>query len=180
MTIQERYEQLLNVPSDIQEHLPTLCRYGLLCHVIVEFGVRTGLSTIALLSSRPIEMKSYDVEITPEAESVAILAKGDGINFELCKADVLSISIKECDLLFIDTWHVEEQLEKELLLHARNVRRFIVLHDTTTFGLIGEDPERRGLMFALIPFLENNRDCWRVREHFTGNNGLTVLERIYA
>jgi|KBSSwiStaDraftv2_1062776.scaffolds.fasta_scaffold174202_2 hypothetical protein len=39
--------------------------------------------------------------------------------------------------LFIDTWHVCEQLETELSRHSVRVRRYLVMHDTVTFGEVG-------------------------------------------
>src|SRR5262249_50913089 len=118
------------------------------------------------------------------------------------EADVLKIEIEPTDLLFIDTWHVYEQLKCELMLHAGKALRFIALHDTETFGELGEDParvrlawsineavrrrvglrlfrgiaRRRGLRPAVEEFLGNHPE-WRLAEHFENNNGLTILAR---
>jgi hypothetical protein len=37
--------------------------------------------------------------------------------------------------------------------------------------------EKRGLYTALMDFLDENKN-WKVKEHFTNNNGLTIIERI--
>ena len=94
------------------------------------------------------------------------------------KANVLDIEISETDLLFIDTLHTYSQLAKELALHSSKVKKYIVLHDTYTFGLSGEDPrDKKGLLTAVIEFLINSPN-WKFKMFKTNNNGLTVLERI--
>ena len=89
------------------------------------------------------------------------------------------MELEETDLLFIDTWHVYEQLKTELALHAGRARKWIILHDTQTFGITGETAGHRGLLPALEEFLDGN-PVWRRVEHFTNCNGLTILERLKA
>lgn len=102
-----------------------------------------------------------------------------------------------CDLLFIDTLHTYEQLLRELNLWASDlpdydantersyvrpaVRRYVVLHDTETFGEVGEDVTTPGLRAAVDAWLaQENRDStrWRILHDFKHNNGLMVLERV--
>jgi hypothetical protein len=42
----------------------------------------------------------------------------------------------------------------KLLMHASKVRKYIVLHDTTTYGLYGEAPGHAGLWPAVKEFLK--------------------------
>ena len=79
------------------------------------------------------------------------------------------------DLLFIDTLHDYEQLKEELFVHAHKVRKYIVLHATTTFGQAGETPGRRGLWPAVEEFLALG--TFHVKERYDNNHGLTILER---
>jgi hypothetical protein len=88
----------------------------------------------------------------------------------------LQVRIEETDLLFLDTWHVYEQLRAELRLHARKARKFIALHDTTTFGEQGATARHRGLWLAVEEFLAQGN--FRLKERYQSNNGLTVLERV--
>ena len=92
------------------------------------------------------------------------------------QADVLTIGIDETDLLFIDTLHNYAQLRSELAKHSGQVRRYIVLHDTETFGFKDELGLGPGLQQAIDEFLAAN-NSWRLRNKYTNNNGLTVLER---
>ena len=92
----------------------------------------------------------------------------------------------ETDFLFIDTWHVYDQLIKELNMHSPKVKKWIALHDTETYGEKGETSpysirekkEYLGLSYAVNEFLKNNINTWRLHEHYVYNNGLTILKRI--
>ena len=110
----------------------------------------------------------------PQVDRLALVA--GRTDFVFHQADVLWVDIEETDLLFIDTLHDYEQLVQELALHARKARKYIVLHDTTTFGETGETPGHRGLWPAVEEFL--SRGGFQVKERYSNNNGLTVLERI--
>jgi hypothetical protein len=65
---------------------------------------------------------------------------------------------------------------QELARHAAKVRRYIVLHDTTTFGTHGEVEGQRGLWPAVEAFLA--RGTFRLKQRYENNNGLTVLEAV--
>jgi hypothetical protein len=49
-TIQAQFEYLKSQPSDINEHLQTLHDLASECDHVTEFGVRTALSTTAMLA----------------------------------------------------------------------------------------------------------------------------------
>jgi hypothetical protein len=178
--LDEWLSYLVSTPSDINEHLPVLKDYALKCETIVEMGVRTACSTAALLSARPKKMTSYDVlpswngiRYPKIVEELARRSKIDGWSF--VNANVLRVEIESTDLLFIDTLHTFNQLTKELALHASKVKKYIVLHDTTTFEYRGEDGSQFGLWNAVLNFLENNETEWEIVERRTNDNGLTVL-----
>jgi glycosyltransferase involved in cell wall biosynthesis len=161
-------------PSDIHEHLPVLYFLARQCDHVTEMGTRTGISTTALLFAQPERLVCYDkVKLAAVNRLEAVAGRTD---FRFHQADVLEVDIEETELLFIDTWHVCEQLKEELRLHAGKVRRYIVLHDTTTFGEQGEMEGRRGLWPAVEEFLAEGHFC--LRERLENNNGLTVLERV--
>ncbi len=182
LTIDEQYATKCATPSDIYQHLPTLWRYASQCESVTEFGVRGIVSTWALLAGRPKTLLSVDpIDPVHSGGNLALVesaARAAGIEFRFQQADDREIEIGRTDLLFIDTWHVYEQLKAELELHADKVNRFIILHDTVTFAESGETPGHRGLMPAVGEFLLSDEGKnWRIREHFTNCNGLTVLER---
>jgi hypothetical protein len=177
------------IPSDINEHIPTLIKYGNECDHITEMGVRGIMSTWAFLASSPKKLISYDIEnptkFGGDINSVYETAKQYGIDFQFIQANVRDITIEQTDLLFLDTWHVYEQLQIELKLHSPKANKYIILHDTTTYEIYGESPyydvhgkqvQHKGLWPAIEEFLKDN-SSWVLHERFVNNNGLTILKR---
>lgn len=171
LNLKKAYEGELENQSDIREHLPTLKEYASKVDSVTEFGVRDVVSTYALLMGNPKKMISYDIKPPRDMNR---LPKQD--NFEFKIADILEIEIEETDLLLIDTYHVYRQLKKELELHSSKAKKYIILHDTVTFGKKGEDGGE-GLTKAVIEFLASNKQ-WKVLHHYENNNGLMILHRI--
>jgi tetratricopeptide (TPR) repeat protein len=168
------YEAACATPSDINEHLPTLYALARGCRHVTEMGTRTGVSTTALLLARPEVLVCYDLVRQPQVDRLEALA--GRTEFVFRQEDVLGADIEPTDLLFIDTLHTYEQLREELRLHAEKARKYVVLHDTTTFGERGEVPGSRGLWPAVEEFLE--RGTFRLKARYTNNNGLAVLEAV--
>lgn len=172
------YPELSSTPSDINEHLPTLRKYALQCNSVTELGVRTIVSLWSWLDAGVPLIRAYDLN-QPPADNLRYVeqyAVENGLDFAFTQADVLKTVLEPTDLLFIDTWHVYPQLSQELKLHGEVARKFMIFHDTTLYARRGEDGSNLGLQDALDEFLLET-DSWRVREKFTNNNGLTILER---
>ena len=178
--IQKEYTTAATTPSDINEHLPVLFELAKKCDHITEMGVRTGVSTRSFLMSKA-KIISYDIESNQGVVSLIEEATLAGKDATFIEADVLKIDIEETDLLFIDTWHTYDQLKQELSIHANKAKKYIVFHDTNTYGLKNEGGEitgtSQGLLPAIIEFLIDNPH-WRFKKFLTNNNGLTILERV--
>jgi hypothetical protein len=168
VTIEERYQEFCQTPSDINEHLPTLRLYADQCDHVTEFGVRGCVSLHAFLASKAEKVVAYDINNVAVPDCPKLTS--------IC-ADDLLVEIEPTDLLFIDTLHTFFQLEAELWLHNRNVRKWIAMHDTTMFGERGEDGTTPGLNRAIEKFLEGHPRRWKECYRSTANNGLTILER---
>jgi hypothetical protein len=176
--LESEYNKARNVISDINENVHILYDLAKECTHVTEMGVRTGVSTRALLYSGVNKLISYDLNLDPKVESLFKYARSIGRDAEYIKADVLKIEIEETDLLFIDTYHTYSQLKQELQLHGNKARKYLAFHDTMTFGLTGENTnERNGLLSAIIEFIIKNPH-WRFKVYKTNNNGFTVLERV--
>lgn len=191
-TIEEHFNYKKSLPSDINEHMVTLRKYSSECEHITEMGVRDVVSTWAFLAGKPKKYVGIDINKSP-IELAQELATNEGIDFVFIQGDTVDpdFEIEETDLLFIDTWHIYKQLKVELQKHSNKARKYIIMHDTTTFGYVdeGENPishtfskrvglekEKSGLMTAVKEFLENT-DVWYLHEKFEHNNGLTILAR---
>jgi hypothetical protein len=191
--ILKKYQELVVTPSDINEHLPVLKRYAEECDVIVEMGVRQIVSTWALLAGKPKKLTSLDLynpsKFGGNLQEVYDASSESQINFEFIEHDSLTYDTDECDLLFLDTWHSYLQLKKELTRHHKNVKKYIILHDTVFFGQRDEGSHDdmgsinfvetnlpKGLNSAVEEFLFWNKD-WVVWEKLINNNGLTILKK---
>lgn len=177
-------EQLVNslhqTPSDINEHIPTLIRYGQECEHITEMGVRGICSTWAFLSAAPKKLISYDLEDPIKwggnIQNVYDTAVSYGLDFTFIKANVLEIDIEPTDFLFLDTWHVYQQVRDELKFHASKVRKYIGFHDIVSWGERGETAGYKGINYAIDEFLQEHKE-WQVKERFLNNNGLLIIEK---
>jgi hypothetical protein len=172
--LKAEYLRLCKAPGDINEHLPTLAEYAGRCEHVTEMGVRNAVSTTALIWGQPARLHCYDLK--PYNEWRALPAMRGRTHLTLDIADVRKITIAPTEMLFIDTWHTYQQLSLELKLHAGKVSRYIVLHDTESFGAVGEDKEAPGLWRAVLEFVAEG--FFRVASHFSNCNGLTILERV--
>jgi hypothetical protein len=170
------YQRAKKTPSDINQNLPVLYELAKECETIVEMGVRTGVSTRAFLNT-DAALISIDIKKNTTVEKLFVLASASGKACQYMIGDVLKIEISETDLLFIDTLHTYEQLIQELKLHGNKAKKYLIFHDTHTFGVSGENGiDKRGLMPAIIEFVIANPH-WNFYIHKTNNNGLTVLKR---
>ena len=159
--------------GDIYRHLPTLYRYASCCGHVTEFGTRTGLSTLALLRALPERLVAYDWIRLPEVDRLEELARLQNVDFSFREVDTRLADLEPTDLLFIDTYHTHGQLEAELRAAAGSVRRYLIIHDTETYGEVGEDGGE-GLWPAIATFVRG-QPSWCLLDHRAANNGLTVL-----
>jgi beta-1,4-mannosyl-glycoprotein beta-1,4-N-acetylglucosaminyltransferase len=176
-TAESLFRAASQIPSDISEHVDFLYRLASTVNHVTEFGVRTGRSTAAFLLAGPAKLVGYDLDTPQNLCEMQHAAALEGVDYQFVQADVLVADIESTDLLFIDTLHVEQQTRTELGRHACKVSRYIVLHDTETFGRVGECDGQRGIWFAVADFLRENEN-WRLMYHSSRNNGLTVLARL--
>lgn len=190
MNLERKITQLSSSPSDINEHIHTLVRYASECEHITEMGVRGIISTWAFIAGQPNILKCYDIQLPNKfggnIELVTDVCKSRNIDFLFIQANVLDIEIEQTDLLFIDTWHAYKQLKAELKLHSPKVNKYIILHDTTSYEnkdevsyeMWGDEwkAEGIGIWKAVEEFIKNNEE-WSIKERFTNNNGLTILEK---
>lgn len=173
----EEYEAHLNRESDIREHLPTLRKFASQSNTVVELGVRTGVSTRALLAGKPRRMLSYDLNPFTDYERLRRIAAAEGVDFEFIQGDSRLVQIPRCNLLFIDTLHNYKQLLAELQAHAHKVLDRIILHDTATYGVIGDDGGQ-GLLAAWEAYERTSTVLWDLEYQSKSCNGLSVFHRL--
>lgn len=187
LIVRDNFYQACKTPSDINEHLPVLYDIAKECTHITEMGVRSVVSTWAFMYRNPSVLIGIDLHINPNVDEALKVYP----NWKFIQADTTKIEIEKTDLLFIDTLHIYSQLKKELQLHGKKAKKYIVFHDTTTYGTIDEPTdwqtpeimqnykkeEKTGLKPAIEEFLNDNKE-WYIWREYTNNNGLTILKKV--
>lgn len=201
MNLEAGYRKRCQEVSDINEHLPTLFKYAKECESALELGVRGCVSSWALAfglySNNKPNKKLFLNDIYPC--NIGELVSVANIDITAIWMNDLNIELPQnVDLTFIDTWHVYGQLKRELAKFSKVTNKYIIMHDTTVDEIFGEslrcglnmyeqsiqsgipiEEINCGLWPAVEEFLKNNPN-WKLKERFTNNNGLTVLERLYV
>ncbi len=191
MDLETLYTQHCRSGTAIALHLPWLRALGNSLSDVIEFGVKGGASSSAWLLGAE-HVTSYDIVSTVEARQLEQLAQS---RWTYRIQSSLEAPVQECDLLFIDSLHTFAQCDAELRRHADLVRRYLVFHDTLTFGSVGADGEsgrqlwdyrtHRGesvpeTALGIRPAIDQlmMRDSsWRVGNHHLDSHGLLTLER---
>ncbi len=189
--------------GDISDHLVYLMKLASECNSVLECGVRTIVSSWAFVNGLAInstsnkkELLSCDIQTPPTIHELYHACEVNNIQFTFFEGNDLDLPMKEYDMVFIDTWHVYAQLKRELAKFHPYAKKYIVMHDTEVDKIDGESirdrlntqkqaaesgfPEyeiRCGLERAIKEFLIQHPE-WKIKERFTHNNGLTVLERV--
>lgn len=173
MNLEDMYHDAWHRPGNINEHLPTLRALATECRSVVEIGTNEAVSTVGLLAGQPGALTTWDLNPSPRAE--ALREHAGRTTYDVRQGDSRYIDIEPCDLLFVDSLHTREQLSIELWRHSPNVSRWILLHDTVTFGDRGEDGGL-GLLWSVRAFVETFR-VWTIAAEWRNNNGLMLLRR---
>jgi hypothetical protein len=202
LDIKQKFKQASQTRSDINEHIPTLFELAKECDSILECGVRTIVSSWAFvygLHQRTTEKQKRlhccDLIKSPNAPILANACLKHDIQHTFFVGSDLELPMQDYDMIFIDTWHIYGHLKRELAKMHSYAKHYIVLHDTEVDKVDGESirckwntakqaaesgyPEeeiRCGLGKAVNEFLLEHTE-WKVKAHYTNNNGLTVLER---
>tara|TARA_B100000401_G_scaffold438442_1_gene387171 strand:+ start:14331 stop:14954 length:624 start_codon:yes stop_codon:yes gene_type:complete len=202
INLRKKYESLCKEKSDINEHLPTIYNLAKDCESIIELGVRGVVSSYALtygLVNNNSNIKKLFLNDIQKCDINELLINTKNINIDVSYQWINDLDLEiehNYDMTFIDTWHVYAQLKRELKKFSRFTNKYIIMHDTQIDGILGEtirnkwnaleqskksgfniDEINKGLKPAIDEFLANNKN-WKLKQEFTNNNGLTILEKI--
>jgi hypothetical protein len=113
---------------DMEPHIDTLAALAREAKVIVEFGVRGGVSTWAMLDAMPAEGDLYGVDIDPNAPIPPRVIEDPRFGFVV--GDSLKVALPEhADLVMIDSSHEFTQTVMELHRAASLTPSVILCHD---------------------------------------------------
>jgi hypothetical protein len=181
------YKNACRMPSDIHEHLPLLRKLAEECTHVTEFGTRwANGSTIAFLAAQPKTFVAWDLDAKLMTASTiqSLVQVAGATTFQPRTGNTLEITIEPTDLLFIDTLHTGKQLLSELERHCdpkdAKVHKYLVFHDTSTFGIVGEDGGP-GLRTAIRQFQKYFAfPLWCLLHDLDNCAGLVVLKHVCA
>ena len=110
-------------------------------------------------------MICVDLETNTNVQTFLGFANFAGINAVFYKQSDLECPMGPTELLFIDAWHIYGHLKRELARWNSVVGKYIILHDTTIDGELGEtirmgwNAEQQSLQFG-IPVEEITKGLW--------------------
>jgi predicted O-methyltransferase YrrM len=177
-TFAAEYELCLAAWSDIQGHLPFLHEHAGRSKSILELGVRTGVSTAALLAGVEqsgghlwsVDIQKPNVPAWWFKSAFWSLTLGNDLDPNVAHAQP-----GELDMLFIDTSHLFEHTLAELRLYVSRVKAggIVCCHDTELGPVPGvPDYVPFSVARALDAFCSETGLTW---ENRTGSYGLGVI-----
>jgi hypothetical protein len=171
-SIDEWFDVVAKMPSDFNEHMPTLRALAAKCDMCVELSHWLKPALLSMAAGKPKRLMSFCPGVKPEWAQMKQLF-GDG--FESRQMDSIEVpdGKGEIDLLFIDTKHQASRLDRELEYWGPHCRHYIVVHCTMTYGERGDDGGP-GVLVALRKWVRAHSQ-WTAVDHYTNNHGLTVL-----
>lgn len=172
------YLDAISRPSDFNEHVQFVKELADTCDHVTEVTNWHGKSTtIALGASKAKRFVSYSTGRKKAWETYEVARPNggfEGINFGL--ANLIS-DIEETDLLLLDTLHQAQRIVDELNRYSAKVKKYVVIHCTSTpFGETGDDGGP-GVMPGIRRWLKENPE-WTVKFKTEKNHGLIVLSRL--
>lgn len=161
-----------------------LMYYASQCKSVMELGVHQGSSLTAILMTKPEKAIGVDVNLNlwkngsetagpGLQERAKIFAEENGIELEVIGCSSINpLCKRQVEMLHIDSLHDSNHLRKELNLHANNVSKYIMFHDTAVNNYM--------LYNTIIQYIKDNGNQWKEVLHYDENNtvGHLVIERV--
>lgn len=201
-TVRAKYNYYSQNNHPSMQHFSTFYHFGTKCKRIVEMGVWQAVSSWAWVACDPSYLRLVDVQKVPggQHDEIEEEAKKMGMDFkfeigdtghgaifknqkiaerELSKRGNVSevpnyIMDDNIDLLYIDSYHSYTQVKAELELHAHKVNKYLVFHDTETFGETHDYDGDLGLNPAIREYIAEHPEWYYIHKVSYGD-GCTVL-----
>jgi len=169
----DRFEEIKRNGSDINEHVETIFNFTKGCNVAVSLGIGKGDAAFSLLLGC---QHHISIDPDPSRDTLNFLNEYFGSkSSSIFQSTNEPIELENFDVLFVDSVHTADCVEKELKTHANKVNKFIIFHDTHIFGDVGEDGGE-GIKKPIYEFLSQNQE-WKIVYNENHNNGLMVLAK---
>jgi hypothetical protein len=170
-TVEAWFADAQTRPCDFHEHVKTLKELADNCDTVAEISLWDDKpATVALAASK-----------ASKVISVRAIAKRIWGPMQKLRPDFIAANddgpVRDgVDLLFLDENHRAQELYDGLVKYAPHVRRYLVIHCTTSpYGETGDDGGP-GVMPGVRRFLQEHSE-WVVKRFDEGNHGLIVLSQ---
>ena len=137
-----------------------------------ELGTHQGATAAAALLANPtpkeIHLVDHNLEkFNPNKHLFEDWCKNNNVKLKLYECDSRDIKCTGIvDTLLIDSRHVRSHMEQELYVHAKDVKKYIIFHDTTA------KPE----LWAGVNNFCNEINPWVIHERNQVNVGYTIIK----
>jgi len=177
LSLDELYARACNNVSDVFLHCPMIKELASRCQHVTELGLNSLGICVSVMAGQPSTFIAYGKNKEKVDEIIKEIPDDVGrTHLKIRAGDSLKIQIEETEMLIIDTYHTYSQLNNELLKHAGNATKYIVIISSYAFALRGEDGSSPGVMDAVVEFVAKN-DRWEIIYNERKNNGMLVLQR---
>lgn len=143
-------------------------------HSYMELGTHQGATAACAMLCNPREVHLVDISFEKYNKSKHLFeAYAQKHDIKLVTNEISSTnaaSARKTDILLIDSKHKPDHLWQELNLHAQNVNKFIILHDTE---IINRKPNTA--LYQVAEEFCNQINPWFVFKRYRKNVGYTVL-----
>lgn len=151
-------------------------KYLVDCKSYMELGVNQGGTASVAMLCKPDKIYLVDVNMSNYNKFLAPIAKqycdDNGIELVVNQTDSTGLcSVNTTDMLVIDSYHHPDHMIKELNLHGRNVKKYIIAHDTSSMN--GRPDDR---LYQCLKLWSATNDFIEV-ERGTTNVGYVVFKR---
>jgi hypothetical protein len=160
-------EDYLLVHHEIRRCLSD-CPHGIF-GTYTELGVNQGATLAAAILHGCISATGYDIDLSNYRLAARILsnyATRNGVKLAVIEGNSIEVTLNPVDVLYIDSYHSEDHLRKELKLHSDQVNKYIICHDTNSSA---------GLRKAVRQFVRTSK--WRIVNDCREGTGFTTLAR---
>ena len=140
------------------------------CDSYTEFGINQGATLAAALLEDPSTVRAYDIKLGWYSDANQLFenyTSEHSIDYGVTEGDTLKFEIKPVDLLYIDTLHRYDHLIKELAIHAKQVNKYIIFHDTAA---------QPGLKKAVKEYVAEHNE-WHIITDCNDNVGFMTIKR---
>jgi hypothetical protein len=144
------------------------------CESYKELGTHQGGTAAAACLMKPKQIELVDISLEKYSKSKHLFEDYcANNNIKLTTKEISSVdkaSVSPCDMLLIDSYHHPAHLQKELEVHSKYVRKYMIMHDTSIIN-----GKKNDSLYQVLVQFTSGITPWIIKERDQRNVGFTVL-----